>query len=87
MFYTYILFSTTKGIYYKGSTDNLIKRIVSHNSGLVNYTSKYLPWILVHYEIFETRAEAMKREKFFKTGKGRALIKELIAQGKNNTNL
>jgi putative endonuclease len=38
---------------------------------MVSYTKKHMPWELVYYESFETRSEAMAREKFFKTGKGR----------------
>ena len=78
MFYTYILFSIKKGNYYKGSTENLDARIQQHNAGLVSFTSKYKPWKLVYYEIHPTRAEAMKREKFFKSGKGREWLKNNI---------
>jgi len=30
---------------------------------------------LIHYEVFDTRAEAMNREKYLKTGVGRDWIK------------
>ena len=83
MFYTYILFSEKNGHLYKGSTENLERRLEEHNSGLVNYTSKYLPWKLIYYEIFKTRSEAIKRELFFKSGKGRALLKEIILKVKS----
>ena len=78
MYYTYVLQSQQKDILYKGSTANLELRIQQHNDGLVSFTKKYRPWKLVYHEIFATRAEAMAREKFFKSGKGRDWIKENI---------
>ncbi len=78
MFYAYVLLSLKKEIYYKGSTENLAARIQQHNDGLVAFTSKYRPWKLVYYEIFSTRAEAMKREKFFKSGQGREWLKNIL---------
>ncbi|TDO23424.1 GIY-YIG nuclease family protein [Sediminibacterium goheungense] len=78
MFYAYVLFSLNKGIYYKGSTENLVVRVQQHNDGLVAFTSKYRPWKIVYYEVFSTRAEALKREKFFKSGKGREWLKNTL---------
>ncbi len=71
MYYAYVLKSEVNGCFYKGSTQNIEIRIVQHNAGLVSYTKRYLPWRLVYFEVFEFRSEAMAREKFFKTGKGR----------------
>jgi putative endonuclease len=58
---------------------DLSSRIRQHNNGLVNYTSKYCPWKLVYFEEFETRAEAMRREMFFKSGKGREFLRGILA--------
>ena len=71
MYYTYVLRSLQNGVLYKGQTNDLKSRLLTHNSGLVSYTKKYMPWELVYFEEFETRAEAMAREKYFKTGAGR----------------
>ncbi len=54
MFYAYILKSLKDGTYYKGSTDNLQKRIKQHNSGKVKYTKGHLPYQLHYFEEFET---------------------------------
>ncbi|MES2589232.1 MAG: GIY-YIG nuclease family protein [Bacteroidota bacterium] len=75
MYYSYVLLSLKNGLIYKGSTENLENRIIVHNSGKVNFTSKYLPWELVLFEEFETRSEALKREKWYKSGVGREWIK------------
>lgn len=83
MYYTYVLRSLKNGVLYKGQTQDLESRIVMHNSGLVRYTKKYMPWELVYYETFKTRAESMAREQYFKTGVGREwLRKQLESLGK-----
>ena len=75
MFYSYVL-KNLKGILYKGSTDNLDKRLAQHNgdNGFYSFTAKRGPWKLVYSEQFQTRKEAEAREKFFKTGKGREFL-------------
>jgi len=78
-YYSYVLRSLKNGILYKGSTESIEKRLLSHNSGLVNFTSKHLPWEMVLFEEFETRTEAIKREKWYKTGAGREWIKKQLA--------
>jgi putative endonuclease len=42
------------------------------------YTIRYRPWILVHSESFDTKLEAIKREKQLKTAKGRAFVWQII---------
>lgn len=55
-----------------GQTSDLQKRLIFHNEILENsYTSKYRPWQLIYTEKFESRSEAMKREKQLKTSRGR----------------
>jgi len=79
MFWVYILFSEKIKKTYVGYTSNLEARLKSHNAlGQKDWASKYRPWLLIHYEVFESKSEAMVREKFLKTGKGRIWIKQLI---------
>ena len=73
-YYSYVLRSTKNGILYKGSTQNLEIRLQTHNSGKVKFTSKNIPWELVISEEFSTRSEAVKREKWYKSGVGRDWI-------------
>ena len=48
---------------YTGWTNDLKKRITSHNAGKgAKYTKARRPVELVYYEEFQTREEAMKRE-------------------------
>lgn len=62
MNYTYIV-QCSDGTFYTGWTNNLEKRIKSHNAGTgAKYTRPRLPVALVYYETFHTRQEAMRRE-------------------------
>ena len=60
--YTYIL-QCSDGTYYTGWTNDLDKRVASHNDGTGGkYTRARRPVELVYYETFETKQEAMSRE-------------------------
>ena len=62
MKYTYILKCKDDSLY-TGWTNDLKKRITSHNAGKgAKYTKARRPVELVYYEEFQTREEAMKRE-------------------------
>jgi putative endonuclease len=78
MYTTYVMQSKTFGIRYVGSTSDITKRINAHNTGFSKYTKGRGPWFLVYKEAFPTRSEAMARELFFKTGKGRLFLDSKI---------
>mgnify|MGYP003301410867 CR=1 FL=1 len=62
MNYTYIVRCKDDSLYC-GWTNNLEKRIQSHNAGIgAKYTKSRLPVKLVYYETFDTKEEAMRRE-------------------------
>ena len=62
MNYTYILKCKDDSLY-TGWTNDLKKRITSHNAGKgAKYTKARRPVELVYYEEFQTREESMKRE-------------------------
>ena len=61
-FYTYILKCADDSLYC-GYTNELEKRIETHNSGKgAKYTKPRLPVELLYYEEFDTKSEALKRE-------------------------
>ena len=78
MFIVYILYSSHVDQYYVGHTQNIDDRLSRHNSGRSLSTKKGKPWILVYTETFETRSEAMLREKAIKQMKSRTYLKQLI---------
>ena len=63
MYYTYILWSEKLKKYYVGSTSNPEDRLIRHNRGEVNFTSKGIPWVLICLEEYRTREEALQQEK------------------------
>ena len=78
MFITYVLYSLSFDKIYIGQTNNFERRLVEHNSGNHRYTKRYIPWQIIHTEKFNTRAEAMKREKKLKSHQGRKYIREVL---------
>lgn len=76
MFYVYVL-KLRDDTYYKGQSENVNARLETHVSGEVKSTRNKLPFKVVHVEICESRVEARKIEKFFKSGYGREIIHEL----------
>ncbi|HVV32182.1 MAG TPA: GIY-YIG nuclease family protein, partial [Vitreimonas sp.] len=64
---------------YVGSTNDLRRRISSHNSGHVISTKAYLPATLKSYVAIETEEHARELEAYFKSGSGKAIaLKRLI---------
>jgi putative endonuclease len=79
MFSIYILYSTNSGKTYVGYTNNISRRMEEHNfTECKGFTLRYRPWILIYTEEFELKVDAMKREKFLKTGKGREELKIIV---------
>jgi putative endonuclease len=78
-FIVYVLHSTNHHKIYIGYTSDLEKRLLSHNFlASKGWTKKFRPWILVHQESFETKKEAMTRERQLKFPKGREWIRKEI---------
>ena len=79
MFYVYILKSKKKTdqIYVGYSTD-LKSRFERHNKKLVSSTKPYAPWELVFYEAYKDKADAKRRETYFKTTPGRKALRIML---------
>ena len=81
MFTVYILYSIAFGKSYCGYTNNISRRFEEHNyTEKSGFTLRYRPWTLIHTETFVEKKDAMQREKFLKTGKGRVEIQILISK-------
>ena len=78
MYVVYILYSNKLKRNYTGFTSNLIQRFYSHNVFGKDSTRHYRPWIVVYVEFFENKGDAIKREKYFKSGRGSQLKNEII---------
>lgn len=61
-YYVYIVKCSDSSLYC-GYTNDIEKRIKTHNSGLgAKYTKSRLPVSLVYFEMAETKSDALKRE-------------------------
>lgn len=81
MNYVYILRCSDQTLY-TGWTNDLKKRVETHNSGNgAKYTKNRRPVTLVYYETYENKIDAMKREYEIKQ-LSRAQKLELIQKGK-----
>ena len=78
MWKVYILYSDKADRYYTGVTDDLPWRLERHNQGWGRYTKRGIPWEVVYIEKFETKSEALKREREIKERKSKNYIENLI---------
>jgi len=77
---TYVVYvlKCADGSMYIGQTNDLERRISEHKKGLNVWTKSRLPIQLVYLEPFNSREEAVNREKKLKTGFGRKWLKKQI---------
>jgi putative endonuclease len=70
-FYVYVLRSRLTGRLYTGSVPDVDDRLRRHNAGQSKSTRHGIPWDLVYQESHPTRSEVVRREMYYRTGKGR----------------
>jgi putative endonuclease len=80
MFVVYIIYSTKLNRYYVGTTNNINKRLLEHNTGFYeeSYTVRGIPWVLVLSYSCKSSDKAYKLEKFIKNMKSRKFIERII---------
>ena len=83
-FYVYVLESESTGRRYVGQTGDIDRRLAEHNDpahSAGKYTTKQAgPWRLIYRELYGTRAEAMRRERWLKSGAGRDWLARTIGR-------
>ena len=77
-YWLYVLRSHKDGKTYTGSTGNLKSRLQEHFAGKVKSTRNRRPLELVLAERFQSRHEAVARERYFKTAEGGVEKQRLI---------
>ena len=66
-YYVYILTRERNSVFYVGVTNNLLRRVYEHKTGMISgFTKKYNVKILVYYEYFNDIHPAIHREKVIK---------------------
>jgi len=73
MIFVYFL-KLANGDVYKGLTEDLERRLKEHEIGNVESTRNYLPFILIGYEGYFLKSDALRREEFLKTTEGRRIL-------------
>lgn len=77
-YYVYVLKSKNENFIYVGYTENYKERIKRHNKGLVQSTNAFKPYKLVLLEVYISKADAKRREKYLKTTKGKTTLRTML---------
>ena len=78
-YFVYLLLSQ-EGYHYIGHTPDLDRRLSEHNSHTNHSTKHGNNWKIIYTEELSSRSEAMKREKWLKSGVGREWAKKNIKE-------
>ncbi len=85
MHYVYIIQSLKDQSFYKGYSLDPQKRLIYHNLGRSRYTSSKTPWKLVAIFEFDTKSEALIKERKLKKYPRKSLV-ALIQSNRNLLN-
>lgn len=78
IYYTYVLLSKKDGNLYTGYTNDLRRRLLEHNNGDVSSTKHRRPLVLIYFEGCLTQSDAMRREKYLKSGNGKIYLENRL---------
>jgi putative endonuclease len=78
--YVYVLKSLKLDWLYVGSTSDLKQRYRSHNNKENLSTKGYAPFNLIFYEAYLNKKDALRREEYFKTTKGKTTLKTMLRE-------
>ena len=87
LFFVYILRSVSTGRFYVGQTDNLLHRFHQHASGGVRSTKGYRPLVMIHWEAYGQRADALRRERELKRKKSADSLRRVVTRAYAATGL
>lgn len=79
-YYVYVLKSINQNFLYVGFSTDLKKRLKQHNDKHEFSTKPYAPLELIHYEAYKNVADAKRREKYFKTTKGKTTLRTMLKE-------
>ena len=78
MWLVYILRSLRDENLYIGSTNDLQRRLIEHNSGNVDSTKHRTPFTLEAYIAVKDKTNAIELEQYLKTGSGKAILRKRL---------
>ena|SRR3989344_6698114 len=79
MWDVYVLKSLQDEKCYTGYTNDIVRRLKEHNSGHTKSLKRRRPLVLIYRETYSDKILAQRRERFFKSGKGREWLKRLLS--------
>ena len=79
-YWVYVLFSLKDQKQYIGFTTNLKRRFCEHNAGKSKSTAPRRPFKLLFAEVYISKADAMRRERYFKTDPGKKTLKLMLKE-------
>jgi putative endonuclease len=82
--YVYVLQSQKDHMFYIGSTSDLKRRFQQHQRGENISTAKRLPFELIYFEGHRSKDDAWRREKYFKTTKGKVTLRKVLQEFLNS---
>ncbi|MBP7810439.1 MAG: GIY-YIG nuclease family protein [Bacteroidia bacterium] len=87
MFYVYVLKSEMDGMFYTGFSTNLKRRLSEHNGGRSVSTCWRRPFTLIYFEVCFDREDALRREKYLKSGNGKIYLHKRLSNYLSGTKL
>ncbi len=80
MYHIYVLSNKLKTRTYTGVAVDVDKRLKEHNNGEVVSSRAYLPYEVIHVEVYDTLKEARQKERFYKSTTGRRKLHEIVTR-------
>ncbi len=80
MFYVYLLKSIKNNKVYIGRSSDLKRRLKEHLNQKVKTTKSYGKVKLIFYEAFLSKEDSIRREKYFKSSKGRSSLRQIVRE-------
>ena len=78
MYYVYVIRSLKDKNLYTGYAVDLRRRLEEHNKKKVISTKSRIPLELIYYEACLEKHDAIKREKYLKSGRGKKYIRDRL---------
>ena len=79
-YYVYALYNKERGFLYVGYSEDLLKRVKTHNEGKAKATKHSRPLKLIHYEAYLNKKDAKRRELYLKSTKGRTTLRCMLKE-------
>lgn len=76
--FVYVLQSQSSGSLCVGVTSDVQRRLAAHNGGRNRSTARQKPWEVVVTIEFRTEPEALRFERYLKTGSGWAFVRRRL---------